>query len=49
MTTSIGREVWEDFARISGVELAVIDKNTNTQDFERNLQISQMYYKLNVK
>lgn len=47
MTTSIGREVWEDFARIASVELAVIDQSTNSQDFERNLQLSQVYYHLN--
>ena len=28
MTTSVGREAWEDFARMAGVELAVIDENT---------------------
>lgn len=47
MTTSVGREVWEDFARIAGVELATIDENTTPRDFERDLQISEMYHRLN--
>jgi L-arabinose isomerase len=47
MTTSVGREAWEDFARIAGVELATIDENTNPRDFERDLEISEMYHRLN--
>ena len=46
MTTSIGREAWEDFARIAGVELAVIDEDTTPRGFERDLQISEMYHRL---
>lgn len=44
--TSIGREAWEDFARIAGVELAVIDEDTTPRGFERDLQISEMYHRL---
>ena len=47
MTTSVGREAWEDFARIAGVELATIDANTKTAEFERDLEISEMYHRLN--
>ena len=47
MTTSVGREAWEDFARIAGVELAVIDENTNARQFEKELEISEMYHRLN--
>ena len=47
MTTSVGREAWEDFARIAGVELAVIDENTNARQFEKVLELSEMYHRLN--
>ena len=47
MTTSVGREAWEDFARIAGVELAAIDANTKAAEFERDLEISEMYHRLN--
>ncbi|WEV64953.1 L-arabinose isomerase [Bifidobacterium sp. ESL0732] len=46
MTTSFGREGWEDFARIAGVELATIDENTTPREFERDLEISEMYHRL---
>jgi L-arabinose isomerase len=49
MTTSIGREEWEDFARIAGVELAVIDENTTTADFEQTLRVNEVFYRLNEK
>ena len=45
MTTSVGREAWEDFARIAGVELAVIDENTNARQFEKELELSEMYHR----
>ena len=47
LTTSVGREAWEDFARIAGVELATIDANTKAAEFERDLEISEMYHRLN--
>lgn len=46
MTTSVGREAWEDFARIAGVELAVIDEHTEPREFERDLEISEMVHRL---
>ena len=47
MEASVGREAWEDFARIAGVELAVIDENTNARQFEKELELSEMYHRLN--
>ena len=47
MTTSVGREAWEDFARIAGVELATIDQDTKPAQFQRDLEISEMYHRLN--
>ena len=47
MTTSVGREAWEDFARMAGVELAVIDENTTPRQFERELELSEMVHRLN--
>ena len=47
MTTSVGREAWEDFALIAGVELAVIDENTTARQFEKELELSEMYHRLN--
>jgi L-arabinose isomerase len=47
MTTSVGREAWEDFARIAGVELAVIDEDTTVEGFEKDLQLSEIYHRLN--
>ena len=46
MTTSVGREAWEDFARIAGVELATIDAETTPREFERELEIEDMVHEL---
>ena len=46
MTTSVGREAWEDFARIAGVELATIDENTTAAGFEKDLQVAEVYHRL---
>ncbi|HJF17786.1 MAG TPA: L-arabinose isomerase [Aeriscardovia aeriphila] len=45
MTTNVGREEWEDFARIAGVELATIDENTTFESFEQTLRINDTYYR----
>lgn len=45
MDTASSREMWEDFARIAGVELEVIDNNTSVREFERDLKLNQVYYK----
>ena len=47
MTTTVDREAWEDFARIAGVELAIIDENTTPAQFETNLHVNDVYYRLN--
>lgn len=47
MTTTVDREAWEDFARIAGVELAIIDENTTPAQFEINLHVNDVYYRLN--
>ena len=36
-----------EIARIAGVELAVIDENTNARQFEKELELSEMYHRLN--
>ncbi|MUH59303.1 L-arabinose isomerase [Bifidobacterium canis] len=46
MTTSVGREAWEDFARIAGVELATIDASTTPREFERELDLADMVHEL---
>lgn len=46
MTTSVGREAWEDFARIAGVELATIDANTTAREFERDLELEEIFHRL---
>lgn len=49
MTTTVGREAWEDFARIAGVELAVIDEHTTARQFEKDLEVAEVYHRLNNK
>ncbi|BDR53467.1 L-arabinose isomerase [Bombiscardovia nodaiensis] len=46
MTTSVGRETWEDFARMAGVELATIDEATTPQRFEKDLMMEEIYHRL---
>ncbi|KFF31555.1 L-arabinose isomerase [Bifidobacterium bombi] len=46
MTTSVGREAWEDFARIAGVELSTIDERTEPRQFEHELELSEMVHRL---
>jgi len=46
MSTALSREVWEDFANIAGVELAMIDAATTTRDFANELRLNQTYYRL---
>lgn len=47
LTTTVGREAWEDFARIAAVELAVIDQSTTPESFENQLRLNDVYYRLN--
>jgi L-arabinose isomerase len=46
MTTALGVEAFEDFARMSRTELVVIDEATRTRDFERELEWSAAYHRL---
>ena len=46
MSTALSREVWEDFAEMAGVELAVIDQDTTTRGFVQQLRHNQAYYRL---
>jgi len=46
MSTQIGVEVWEMFARIAGMELLVIDDLTTTRGFADQVRWNQVYYKL---
>ena len=46
MTTTVGREAWEDFARIAGVELASIDEDTTAERFGKDLELSEMVHRL---
>jgi len=46
MTTQVGVDVFRDFAKMSGVELLVIDENTTTEEFDRELRWNAAYYRL---
>jgi L-arabinose isomerase len=46
MTTQVGVEVFRDFARMSGVELLVIDERTTIVEFEREVRWNAAYYRL---
>jgi L-arabinose isomerase len=46
MSTAIGIEAIEDFARIAGTELVVIDETTTTRSIERELRWDAAYYRL---
>lgn len=46
MTTTVGREAWEDFARIAGVELATIDEGTTPDRFEKDLELAEIKHRL---
>ncbi len=46
MTTAVGVEVFRDFADIAGTELLVIDEDTTTRGFQRELRWNQAYYRL---
>jgi L-arabinose isomerase len=46
MSTQVGIEVFRDFARMSGVELLVIDEATTVDSFEQQLRWNAAYYRL---
>ena len=49
LTNSVSREALEDYARIAGVELLVIDESTTSNSFRKELQWSSAYYRLAAK
>ena len=46
MSTAAGVEAFEDFARMAGVELLVIDSGTTVSGFEQQLRANAAYYRL---
>ena len=46
MTTSTTRGMWEDVAAMAGMELAVIDQDTTTRGFQRELQLEAVWHRL---
>lgn len=46
LSTAIGREVWEDFADIAEVELAIIDEDTTVRGFAKELRWNAAYHRL---
>lgn len=46
MTTQIGPDVWEMFARIAQMELLVIDESTTVADFHERIRWNQSYHRL---
>jgi L-arabinose isomerase len=46
MSTAVGPEAFEDFARIAGIELLTIDTATTVRGFEREVRWNQAYYRL---
>jgi len=46
MSTAVGIEVFEDYARMAGTELLVIDKSTTAREFENRIRANAAYYRL---
>jgi L-arabinose isomerase len=46
MSTAVGLEAFEDYARIAGTELLVIDETTTTRAFESEIRWNAAYYRL---
>ncbi|WP_028644960.1 L-arabinose isomerase [Nocardioides sp. URHA0020] len=46
LSRSVGREVWEDFSEMTGVEALVIDADTTTRRFQQELRWSAAYRRL---
>ena len=46
MSTAVGIEAFEDFARMAGTELLIIDETTTVRDFENELRWNAAYYRL---
>ena len=46
MSTAVGVEVFEDFARMVRTEILVIDESTSLRDFQRELEWNAAYFRL---
>jgi L-arabinose isomerase len=46
MSTAVGIEAFEDYARMAGTELLVIDENTTVRSFENEVRWNAAYYRL---
>ena len=46
MSTAVGIEAFEDFARMAGTELLTIDRSTTVRAFEKELRWNAAYYRL---
>jgi L-arabinose isomerase len=46
MSTAVGLEAFEDYARIAGTELLIIDETTTTRAFESEIRWNAAYYRL---
>ena len=46
MSTATTREMWEDFAEIAGMELAIIDDTTTARGFAQERRLEQVYHRL---
>src|SRR6202034_1966665 len=46
MSTAIGIEAFEDYARIAGTELLIIDQATTLRAFEEQIRANAAYYRL---
>jgi L-arabinose isomerase len=46
LSTAVGAEAFEDFARIAGTELLLIDSATTVRSFEAELRANAAYYRL---
>ena len=46
MSTAVGIEAFEDYARMAGTELLVIDETTTAREFENRIRANAAYYRL---
>ena len=46
LSKAIGREVFDDFAEMTGTELVVIDADTTPRSFQRELRWNAAYHRL---
>ena len=46
LSKAVGVEVLEDFAQMTGVEMVVIDDDTTTRSFQRELRWNAAYHRL---